>query len=110
MERFGNQYRKRDESSSEYIGDKLPVDYAAHAKSMGIDAITVKTKQRLENAIAKARENNGSTLIEVLVDPDAKVLSYGAWWDVPVAQISESDKVTRTRAEYDKKIKGERDF
>ena len=107
---FGNQYRKRDESSSEYTGDKLPVDYAAHAKSMGIDAITVKTKKRLEKAIAQARENSKSTLIEVLVDLDAKVPGYGAWWDVPVAEISESDKVTIIREEYNEKIKGERDF
>ena len=107
---FGNQYRKRDESSSEYTGDKLPVDYAAHAKSMGIDAITVKTKKRLEKAIAQARENSKSILIEVLVDLDAKVPGYGAWWDVPVAEISESDKVTIIREEYNEKIKGERDF
>ena len=46
---------KRDESSSEYTGDELPVDYAAHAKSMGIDSITVKTKQRLEKAVAQAQ-------------------------------------------------------
>ena len=35
---------------------------------------------------------------------------YGAWWDVPVAEISESDKVTIIREEYNEKIKGERDF
>ena len=77
---------------------------------MGIDAVTVKTKQRLEKAISQARENSGSILIEIIVDLDAKVPGYGAWWDVPVAEISESEKVTRAREEYNKKIKGERDF
>ena len=77
---------------------------------MGIDSTTVKTRQRLEKAIAQARENKGSTLIEVLVDLDAKVPGYGAWWDVPVAEISDSDKVTKIREEYNQKIKGERDF
>ena len=77
---------------------------------MGIDAITVKTKKRLEKAIAQARENSKSTLIEVLVDLDAKVPGCGAWWDVPVAEISESDKVTIIREKYNEKIKGERDF
>ena len=70
----------------------------------------VKTRQRLEKAIAQARENKGSTLIEVLVDLDAKVPGYGAWWDVPVAEISDSDKVTKIREEYNQKIKGERDY
>ena len=107
---FGNQYRKREGSSSDYTGDILPVDYAAHAKALGIDSTMVKTRQRLEKAIAQARENKGSTLIEVLVDLDAKVPGYGAWWDVPVAEISDSDKVTKIREEYNQKIKGERDF
>ena len=77
---------------------------------MGIDSITVKTKQRLEKAVAQARDNKGSTLIEILVDLNEKVPGYGAWWDVPVAEISESDKVTKIREEYNQKIKGERDF
>ena len=107
---FGNQYRQRDKETGEYAGDRLPVDYTAHAKSMGIDAVKVKTRQRLEKSIHQARERDGSTLIEVLVDPSVGVPGYEAWWDVPVAEVSKSDKVTKIRKEYDKKIKGERDF
>ena len=109
-EGFGNQYRQRNKETGEYNGDKLPVDYTAHAKSMGIAAVKVKTRQRLEKSIHQARENSGSTLIEVLVDHTVRVPGYEAWWDVPVAEVSESDKVTKIRKEYDKKIKGERDF
>ena len=107
---FGNQYRKRERLSDEYSGDKLPVDYAAHAQSMGINAVKVKTKQRLEKAIHQAKESSESILIEVFVDLDVKVPGYEAWWDVPVAEISQSKKVAKVRNEYDKKIKGERDF
>jgi 3D-(3,5/4)-trihydroxycyclohexane-1,2-dione acylhydrolase (decyclizing) len=109
-EGFGNQYRQREKETGEYTGDKLPVDYAAHAKSMGIDAVKVKTRQRLGKSIHQARERDGSTLIEVLVDPSVGVAGYEAWWDVPVAEVSESDRVIKIRKEYDKKIKGERDF
>ena len=49
-------------------------------------------------------------MIEVLVDIDTKVPGYGAWWDVPVAEVSDSDKVTKIREEYNQKIKGERNF
>ena len=109
-EGFGNQYRQRDKETGEYTGDRLPVDYTAHAKSMGIDAVKVKTRQRLEKSIHQARERDGSTLIEVLVDPGVAIPGYEAWWDVPVAEVSKSDRVTKIRKEYDKKIKGERDF
>ena len=109
-EGFGNQYRQREKETGEYTGDELPVDYTAHAKSMGIDAVKVKTKQRLEKSIRQARENDGSTLIEILVDRSVGVPGYEAWWDVPVAEVSESDGVTKIRKEYDKKKKGERNF
>jgi 3D-(3,5/4)-trihydroxycyclohexane-1,2-dione acylhydrolase (decyclizing) len=109
-EGFGNQYRQREKKTGEYTGDELPVDYTAHAKSMGIDAVKVKTKQRLEKSIRQARENDGSTLIEILVDRSVGVPGYEAWWDVPVAEVSESDGVTKIRKEYDKKKKGERNF
>ena len=109
-EGFGNQYRQRERKTGEYTGDDLPVDYTAHAKSMGIDAVKVKTKQRLEKSIRQARENHGSTLIEILVDRSVGVPGYEAWWDVPVAEVSESDGVTKIRKEYDKKKKGERNF
>ena len=109
-EGFGNQYRQREKETGEYTGDELPVDYTAHAKSMGIDAVKVKTKQRLEKSIRQARENHGSTLIEILVDRSVGVPGYEAWWDVPVAEVSESDRVTKIRKEYNKKKKGERNF
>ena len=109
-EGFGNQYRQRERKTGEYTGDELPVDYTAHAKSMGIDAVKVKTKQRLEKSIRQARENDGSTLIEILVDRSVGVPGYEAWWDVPVAEVSESDGVTKIRKEYNKKKKGERNF
>ena len=109
-EGFGNQYRQRDKETGEYTGDELPVDYTAHAKSMGIDAVKVKTKQRLEKSIRQARKNDGSTLIEILVDRSVGVPGYEAWWDVPVAEVSESDGVTKIRKEYNKKKKGERNF
>ena len=109
-EGFGNQYRKRDVNSGDYNGDKIHIDYCEHAKSMGIDAINVQTKNELENALIVSRKNTKSTLIEVLVDVNVRVPGYEAWWDVPVAEVSKSEKVNRVREEYDEQIKKERDF
>ena len=81
-----------------------------HARSMGVDGIKVQTKQELESALNKARKNEVSTLIEVLVDQNVSVPGYEAWWDVPVAEVSQSDKVSKVRKDYDQKIKRERDY
>ena len=107
---FGNQYKKREIDTNDYTGDRIHVDYIAHAKSMGIDAVRVQEKNEFENALNKARKNTNSILIEVLVDKNIRVPGYGAWWDVPVAEVSASEKVKEVRAQYDKQIKKERDF
>ena len=107
---FGNQYRKRVTETGKYTGDKIPVDYAAHAKAMGIDATKVQTKQELGKALDLARKNKTSIMIEVLVDPSVGVPGYESWWDVPVAEVSQSDSVVKTRKKYEQQIKNERDF
>ena len=107
---FGNQYKKREIDTNDYTGDRIHVDYVAHAKSMGIDAVRVQEKNEFENALNKARKNTNSILIEVLVDKNIRVPGYGAWWDVPVAEVSASEKVKEVRAQYDQQIKKERDF
>ena len=107
---FGNQYRKREIDTNDYTGEKIQVDYIAHAKSMGIDAVRVQEKNEFVNALKKARKNTNSILIEVLVDKNIRVPGYGAWWDVPVAEVSKSEKVKEVRIQYDKQIKKERDF
>ena len=107
---FGNQYKKREIDTNDYTGDRIHVDYIAHAKSMGIDAVRVQEKNEFENSLNKARKNTNSILIEVLVDKNIRVPGYGAWWDVPVAEVSASEKVKEVRVQYDKQIKKERDF
>lgn len=109
-EGFGNQYRKREIDTDDYTGDKIHVDYIAHAKSMGIDAVKVQEKNEFETALNKARKNTNSILIEVLVDKNIRVPGYEAWWDVPVAEVSKSEKVKIIREKYDQQIKKERDF
>ena len=45
-----------------------------------------------------------------MVDQNVSVPGYEAWWDVPVAEVSQSDKVAKVRKDYDQKIKRERDY
>ena len=108
-EGFGNQYKIREKSTDDYTGEKIHVNYCEHARSMGIDAIKVQTRNELDYALVSSRENSNSTLIEILVDVEVRVPGYDAWWDVPVAETSKSDKVTRIRKEYEEKLKKERD-
>ncbi|HUR15955.1 MAG TPA: 3D-(3,5/4)-trihydroxycyclohexane-1,2-dione acylhydrolase (decyclizing) [Candidatus Limnocylindrales bacterium] len=78
-----------------------PVDYRAHAQSMGAHAVRAETLAELRAALDGAREFARTTVVVVEVDPANEVPSYG-WWDVPVAEVSSSAAVVRARAAYER--------
>ena len=45
-----------------------------------------------------------TTVIVIDTDPQHTTLAGGAWWDVPVAEVSASAKVREAHAGYRKKI------
>ena len=70
----------------------------------------VEEREALKDALEVARNSNSSYLIEVSVDPEVRVPGYEAWWNVPVAEVSEMPSVDEARAEYEKRLKDEREF
>ena len=109
-EGFGNLYRQRDYKSGKYTGKELPINFSNIAKSLGIEANKVQKRDELVRALEEARKNSYSTLIEVSVDPEIRVPGYESWWNVPVAEVSEMPSVDEARAEYEKRLKDEREF
>ena len=49
---------------------------------------------------AKAHQG-GPVCIVTEVDRRQRVPGYGAWWDVPVAEVSEMEAVQAARADYE---------
>jgi len=96
---FGTEYRYRSESGS-LDGSPLSVDFEANAASLGARAVRVATTCELTAALAEARAGRDTTVICVEADPDVGVPSFG-WWDVPVAEVSANEDVTRARATYE---------
>jgi 3D-(3,5/4)-trihydroxycyclohexane-1,2-dione acylhydrolase (decyclizing) len=47
-------------------------------------------------------------VVVVEVDKEMRVPGYEAWWDVPVAEVSESAAVRQARAAYDAAVGKER--
>jgi 3D-(3,5/4)-trihydroxycyclohexane-1,2-dione acylhydrolase (decyclizing) len=96
-QRFGTSYRFRDESGR-LQGDKLPVDLAANAASLGADVIRVATAGEFADAVKVAKANDHTTVIHVETDPLIYAPDSESWWDVPVSQVSSLDS---TRAAYE---------
>ena len=110
--RFGTAYRYRD-SRTGLPGDlaggtDLPVDLAANAASLGAHVIRAETLDDLRQALKDARAATETTVVYVRTDPLAAAPDAGAWWDVPVAEISTLAETRASRAAYDRNKRSQR--
>jgi 3D-(3,5/4)-trihydroxycyclohexane-1,2-dione acylhydrolase (decyclizing) len=83
-------------------GDHPQVDFVAHARSLGAQASLAGDLDELSRALQKARDDARTTVIVINTDPDKSTTAGGAWWDVPVASVSDSEKVRDAYTRYRK--------
>jgi 3D-(3,5/4)-trihydroxycyclohexane-1,2-dione acylhydrolase (decyclizing) len=108
-QRFGTSYRYRSEAGR-LDGDRLPVDLAANAESLGADVIRAATVAELRAALAKARESTRTTVVHIETDPLVGAPSSETWWDVPVAETSTLESTRAARATYDESKRSQRTY
>ena len=58
--------------------------------------------EELRDALVAARKIDRTVIIHVLVDRYEGVPSYESWWEVPVAEVSESAEVRSARQEHER--------
>jgi len=104
-EGFGNEFRFRSPETGQLTGPYLSIDFAAHARSMGLKAYTARTVEELRQALAQAREEQVSTLIDIKVLPGTGTDGYESWWRVDVAETSTSERVRQARAAFEDRVK-----
>ncbi len=84
------------------------IDFAAHAASQGAAAEKVSTLAELKEAMQRARAASSTYAIVIETDPLVSTQAGGAWWDVAVAEVSESEKVRKARQDYELAITKQR--
>jgi 3D-(3,5/4)-trihydroxycyclohexane-1,2-dione acylhydrolase (decyclizing) len=100
-QRFGTSYRYRNPETGRLDGDKLPVDLAANAASLGADVIRATTAVEFADAIKTAKAAERSVVIHVETDPLIGAPDSGSWWDVPVSAASTLESTRQARKTYD---------
>ena len=88
MGSFGTEFRYRNPETGQLDGDFVPVDFAMSAAAYGCKTYKVSNAQELEAALADARRQTVSTLIDIKVLPKTMIHGYLSWWRVGVAQVS----------------------
>jgi len=98
-QRFGTRYRYRTDSGLD--GEKLPVDLAENAASLGARVLRVTDLTELQKALGEAQSAEGTVVVHVETDPLVPAPDSPAWWDVPVAEVSALDSTRTARTTYD---------
>jgi len=105
---FGTHYRYRDAGKLE--GDVVAVDFVANAASLGAVAVRARTLEELKDALVEARAAKRTAVTAIEVDRTIRVPGYDSWWDVPIAEVSETKSVRDARRTYETNVKRERHY
>jgi 3D-(3,5/4)-trihydroxycyclohexane-1,2-dione acylhydrolase (decyclizing) len=102
---FGTRYRYRSggslgDDSGQSDGEALPVDLALNAQGLGAHVIRARSVEELRDALVEAKAIDQTVVIHVPADRYEGVPSYDSWWEVPVAEVSESRDVQRALKEH----------
>ena len=112
---FGTHYRYRKNGSigldsEEEPGETLPVDLATNAESLGARVMRATSVDGLRDALGEAKTVDRTVVIHIPVDRYAGVPDYESFWDVPVAEVSETESVVAARKVYAENRKAERRY
>jgi len=84
------------------VPDAFAVDFEAHARAMGADAVTVANPAELGEAFKAAKASDKTTVIVMQVDPYEGWTTQGhTWWEVGTPEVSDSDTVRAKHAEQE---------
>ena len=106
-EGFGTRYRYRADGSlgddgAHSNGERLPVDLAMNAEGLGAHVFRARNIEELRDALVAAKEIDRTVVVYILVDRYESVPGYESWWEVPVAEVSESSQVEKAREEHER--------
>ena len=101
---FGTRLmRRRDGVPDDRVdGEPLPVDLARNAEGLGAHVIRAGNLEEFRDALLSAKDVGRTVVVHVRVDRYEGVPSYESWWDVPVAEVSETASVQEARREYER--------
>jgi 3D-(3,5/4)-trihydroxycyclohexane-1,2-dione acylhydrolase (decyclizing) len=79
------------------------IDFAAHARALGATAERVTGIAALTSALERSRAAPGTSVVVIDTSAEHATAAGGAWWDVPVAEVSERAAVRDARREYQRR-------
>lgn len=104
---FGTRYAMRS-TTGRLDGEDVPVDLAANAASWGADVLVCDGIAQFRANYARAVASDRTTVLYIETDLTGPNPPASAWWDVPVAQVSELESTRTAYAEQQAQRQGQR--
>jgi len=110
MGSFGTEFRYRSPASGKLDGELMKIDFAMNAAAYGAKTYSVTTMKELRSAVADAKEQTVSTLIDIKVMPKTMTDGYESWWRCGVAEVSQKKQIQAAYAGQQEGIKNARPY
>lgn len=110
MGSYGTENRFRDKETGQMTGPLVPVDFAKNAESYGCKAYRVHTEEELIAAIADAKKQTVSTLIDIKVLPKTMTHGYESWWRCGTAQVAKKPEIVEAADDIKRNLKKARQY
>jgi 3D-(3,5/4)-trihydroxycyclohexane-1,2-dione acylhydrolase (decyclizing) len=81
-------------------GARSTIDFAAHAASLGAQAVHVNDIAELKTAMKQARAAATTQVIVIDTSPERSTEDGGAWWEVAIPEVSSRAEVNEAHARY----------
>jgi 3D-(3,5/4)-trihydroxycyclohexane-1,2-dione acylhydrolase (decyclizing) len=85
----------------EDCGQPVTIDFAAHAASLGANAVHVGSVAELKEAMQRARAATSTQVIVIDTSPWRTTEDGGCWWEVAIPQVSPRAEVQSAREQYE---------
>ena len=107
---FGNEFRFREAKTNKLSGEYLPIDFCKYAEGLGAKTFFVDAYEQLTVAMDAARNEKNSSVIVVPILPKTMSNGYQTWWRVAVAEISNSEAVSKAHQAMQEQLKLVREY
>jgi 3D-(3,5/4)-trihydroxycyclohexane-1,2-dione acylhydrolase (decyclizing) len=101
----GEGYNNLLDSSYDGADAAPDIDFVVHARALGALAEKADDLDALNAAFENARGADQTYVVVIDTDPVAATEAGGAWWDVPVAEVSDSKSVDEASRNYREKLR-----